>query len=196
MATQTRTATKRTHRSAQRIAAEREARRRKLLLAGSVAAAVVGHSLDFHSAKTAPDQSYRTLNPGEEFSYSFVAKYPGAYMYHCGTPPILMHLGAGMYGSMIVDPKEGWSPAQEITLVQSEYYLADDGTGTGTMTADYMKMLGNSTSDYCVFNGYANQYADNPIAVEVKAPVRVFVMTPGRMPGRASTWSERSSTVC
>ena len=41
MATQTRTATRRAHRSAQRIAAEREARRRKLLLAGSVAAAAV-----------------------------------------------------------------------------------------------------------------------------------------------------------
>src|SRR5215204_96595 len=44
-------------------------------------AAAIGHSLDFHSAKTSPDQSYRTINPGEELSYSFVAKYPGAYMY-------------------------------------------------------------------------------------------------------------------
>jgi protein-disulfide isomerase len=41
MATQTRTATRRTHRSARRIAAEREAKRRKLLIAGSVAAAAV-----------------------------------------------------------------------------------------------------------------------------------------------------------
>ncbi len=142
-------------------------------------AAAIGHSLDFHSARTSPDQNYRTINPGEELSYSFVAEYPGAYMYHCGTPPILMHIGAGMYGSMIVDPKEGWNPAQEITLVQSEYYLTDDKTGTGTMTTDYMKMVGNGTMDLCIFNGYANQYAENPISVEVNAPIRAFVMNAG-----------------
>ena len=29
-------------------------------------------------------------------------------MYHCGTPPVLMHIGTGMYGAMIVDPKDGY----------------------------------------------------------------------------------------
>ena len=29
--------------------------------------------------------------------------------------------------------------------------------------ADYTKMVGNGTMDYCVFNGYANQYVENPI---------------------------------
>jgi nitrite reductase (NO-forming) len=140
-------------------------------------AARVGHSVDFHSAKTAPDVNYKTINPGETFSWSFTAKYPGAFMYHCGTPPVLMHIGAGMYGAMIVDPIGGWSPAQEIALVQSEIYLADDGSGV--MQPDYTKMLGNGHMDYCVFNGYANQYVENPIQVEVKAPIRVFVVNAG-----------------
>jgi nitrite reductase (NO-forming) len=139
--------------------------------------ASTAHSLDFHSAKTAPDKNYRTIMPGEELSFTFEAKYPGAFMYHCGTPPILMHIGAGMYGAMIVDPKEGWSPAQEFAFVQSEYYLKD--AGNGVMVPDYTKMVGNGTMDYCVFNGYANQYVENPIAVEVKAPIRVFVVNAG-----------------
>lgn len=140
-------------------------------------AAATGHSLDFHSAKTAPNESYRTLQPGEELNYQFQVKYPGVYMYHCGTPPILMHLGSGMYGAMIVDPKEGWVPAQEFGIVQSEFYLhvEDDRT----MTPDYGKMVGYGNMDFCVFNGYANQYVDNPIAVEIKAPIRVFVMNAG-----------------
>jgi nitrite reductase (NO-forming) len=141
------------------------------------AAARVGHSVDFHSAKTAPDVNYKTINPGESYSWSFTAKYPGAFMYHCGTPPVLMHIGAGMYGAMIVDPIGGWSPAQEIALVQSEFYLADDGSGI--MQPDYTKMLGHGNMDYCVFNGYANQYVENPIQVEVKAPIRVFVVNAG-----------------
>jgi len=72
------------------------------------------HSLDTHAAKTPPETNYKNLKPGEEFTWSFVASTPGAYLYHCGTPPVLLHIGAGMYGAMIVDPKEGWSPAQEL----------------------------------------------------------------------------------
>jgi nitrite reductase (NO-forming) len=98
-------------------------------------------------------------------------------MYHCGTPPALMHIGAGMYGAMIVDPREGWAPAQEIAIVQSEIYLSDEGSDV--MQPDYTKMVGHGNMDYCVFNGYANQYVENPIAVEVKAPIRVFVVNAG-----------------
>jgi nitrite reductase (NO-forming) len=141
--------------------------------------ALIGHSLDFHSAKVSPDEHYRTLLPGEELSYSFVPKYPGVYMYHCGTPPILMHIGAGMFGAMIVDPKEGWEPAQEFALVQSEYYLVDDGTGTGVKSPDYTKMMGNGIMDHVVFNGYANQYVDNPIAIRMNETVRLFVQNSG-----------------
>jgi nitrite reductase (NO-forming) len=140
-------------------------------------AARIGHSLDFHSAKTPPEVNYKTINPGETLSWSFTPKYPGTFMYHCGTPPALMHIGAGMYGAMIVDPKGGWSPAQELAIVQSEIFLKDDGSGV--FQPDYTKMVGNGTMDYCVFNGYANQYVENPINVEVKAPIRMFVVNAG-----------------
>jgi nitrite reductase (NO-forming) len=139
--------------------------------------AVTGHSVDFHSAKTAPDKNYRTIMPGQSLEFSFPAKYPGVFMYHCGTPPALMHIGAGMYGVMVVDPKEGRSPAQELVLVQSDFYLKDGGDGV--MVADYTKMIGNGAMDFCVFNGYANQYVENPIDVEVKAPIRMFVLNAG-----------------
>jgi len=141
--------------------------------------ALIGHSLDFHSARVSPDDRYRTISQGEELSYTFDAQYPGVYMYHCGTPPILMHLGAGMYGAMIVDPKEGWSPAREFAFVQSEFYPTDDGTGTGTQVSNYVAMLGNGMPSMAVFNGYANQYAENPIPCAVGEPIRVFVMNAG-----------------
>jgi nitrite reductase (NO-forming) len=141
--------------------------------------ALIGHSLDFHSAKVSPDDKYRTILPGEELSYTFTPKYPGVYMYHCGTPPILMHIGAGMFGAMIVDPKEGWEPAQEFSLVQSELYLVDDGTGSGHMSPDYTKMMGHGAMDHVVFNGYANQYVDNPIKIRMNETVRVFVQNSG-----------------
>ncbi len=139
--------------------------------------ASTAHSVDFHSAKTPPEVNYKTILPGESFSWSFPATTPGCYMYHCGTPPVLMHIGAGMYGAMIVDPKEGWSPAQEFIFVQSELYLKE--SETDVMVPDYTLMTGHGAPTYVVFNGYANQYVDNPIPINVGELVRVFVMNAG-----------------
>jgi nitrite reductase (NO-forming) len=140
-------------------------------------AAITAHSVDFHSAQTPPNVNYKTIMPGEEFSWSFKPRHAGAFMYHCGTPPVLMHIGSGMYGAMIVDPAEGWSPAQELILVQSDFYLAEGENGV--MVPDYTKMLGNGNMDYVVFNGYANQYVENPIKVKVGEPIRIFVVNAG-----------------
>ena len=141
--------------------------------------ASITHSLDTHAARTPPNASYRNLQPGEEMAWGFVAKTPGAYLYHCGTPPILMHIGVGMYGAMIVDPKDGWPPAQELCLVQSDFYLKDDEQGSGAKVADYTKMLGHGAMDYVAFNGHASQYVDEPIPVRVGEPIRIFVVNAG-----------------
>ncbi|MDQ3541805.1 MAG: multicopper oxidase domain-containing protein [Chloroflexota bacterium] len=135
------------------------------------------HSLDFHSARVNPERGYRNLAPGEEFQWSFHAKYPGAYMYHCGTAPVLMHIAAGMYGAMIVDPKEGWSPAQELVFVQSEFYVMEGEGGVMVPDADNLFSMGNM--NYVTFNGYANQYVEHPIKVVVGEPIRIFVVNCG-----------------
>jgi len=135
------------------------------------------HSLDTHAAKTPPEINYRNLQPGEEFTWSFVAKVPGAYMYHCGTPPVLLHIGAGMYGAMIVDPKEGWSAARELILVESEFYFQSGDDPVKVPSLDTM-LLG-SFMDHVVFNGHASQYVDNPIPIRVGEPVRIFVVNAG-----------------
>jgi nitrite reductase (NO-forming) len=139
--------------------------------------ATTAHSLDFHSAQTPPNVNYKTILPGEEFSWSFTPKYSGAFMYHCGTPPVLMHIGAGMYGAMIVDPKEGWPDAQELVFVQSDFYLMDGENGI--TVPDYTKMLGSGAMDYVVFNGHANQYVDTPIVVKAGEPIRIFLVNAG-----------------
>jgi nitrite reductase (NO-forming) len=135
------------------------------------------HSLDTHAAKTPPETNYRNLQPGEEFTWSFVAKVPGAYMYHCGTPPVLLHIGAGMYGAMVVDPRAGWSPAQELILVQSEYYFEDGDTPVKLPSIGKMMALG--TMNHVVFNGHSSQYVDNPIPIRVGEPVRIFLVNAG-----------------
>ncbi len=52
----------------------------------------MAHSIDFHSALAPPNVAYQSIAPGMSIHFSWVAKYPGAFLYHCGTPPVLMHI--------------------------------------------------------------------------------------------------------
>jgi len=134
------------------------------------------HSIDFHASLVAWNDEMRSINPGEELVYEFVAKYAGVYMYHCGTAPALMHIANGMIGMIIVEPEGGLPPVDhEFALVQSEWYL-----GAQNATIDLNKASAGAPSpDFVVFNGVANQYLDNPIQVPVGETVRVFVLNAG-----------------
>lgn len=135
------------------------------------------HSIDFHAAQVAPDVAYRSINPGQKLSFSFVALVPGAFIYHCGTPPVLQHIGNGMYGAIIVDPAQPLPPADvSYVLVQGEWYAAQaEGT---LMVGDYQKML-NVTPDEVVFNGIAFQYKDHPLPAKVGQRIRLYVINAG-----------------
>ena len=138
----------------------------------------VPHSLDFHSAEVNPGKRYADLAPGKSMRYRFVAKHPGVYMYHCATQPVLMHTGAGMVGMFVVKPKNLAPVDKELWLLQQEYYIGDPGKD-----ADMAKMQAK-TPDVIAFNGYANQYKDNPIDVKVGEKVRMYVLNAG-----PSIWS-------
>ena len=66
----------------------------------------LGHSIDFHASKVAWNDEMRTIQPGESLVYQYEAKHAGVYMYHCGTPPALHHVGNGMFGAIIIDPPD------------------------------------------------------------------------------------------
>jgi nitrite reductase (NO-forming) len=136
------------------------------------------HSIDFHSARIPMNVAFRTIGPGEELRFEFVAKDPGAYMVHCGTPPVLMHIMQGMYLPIIVDPAEGWGTRvdREFVLVQSEFY-AKEGKD-GVLGPDWAAAQAKQAS-YVVFNGRANQYQAHPLTVGVGDRVRFFVVNAG-----------------
>ena len=134
------------------------------------------HSVDFHASQVAWNDEMTSINPGEEKLYEWRADYAGVWMYHCGTAPALHHIANGMYGMVIVEPKGGFKPVdKEIALVQSEWYLGQQGQPVDLTKAS----SGNPAPDYVVFNGVANQYKDNPIAVATGGSVRIFVLDAG-----------------
>ena len=136
----------------------------------------VPHSMDFHAAQIDPKIAFRSVPKGQSVSFKFTPKWAGAFMYHCGTAPVLMHLGSGMYGAIIVSPREGLPAAKEFVIVQSEFYLAE--AMNGLRAFDYQKMLG-TLPDFVVFNGRPNQYINDPIKVKVGDRVRFWLVNAG-----------------
>lgn len=136
----------------------------------------IPHSMDFHAAQIDPKVAFRSVAPGQPVSYTFRARYPGAFLYHCGTSPVLMHIGSGMVGAVIVDPPSPLPPAKEFVLVESEYYLG--AAAGGVLPFDYTKMLA-TLPDYVVFNGRPSQYMTAPIKVKVGDRVRFYVVNAG-----------------
>ncbi|HEX5148566.1 MAG TPA: multicopper oxidase domain-containing protein, partial [Candidatus Limnocylindrales bacterium] len=115
------------------------------------------HSIDFHASQVAWNDEMTSINPGEEKLYEWTADYAGVWMYHCGTPPTLHHIANGMYGMVIVEPKEGLPKVDnEFALVQSEWYLGPQGQPVSLTKA----AAAAPAPDYVVFNGVANQYVD------------------------------------
>ena len=138
---------------------------------------MMAHSIDFHAAQTPWSVNYQPVAPGKSYSFTWKANYPGAFLYHCGTPPVMEHMANGMYGAIIVDPANGWAtPAQEYVLVQSEFYTQRNSDGTYSLSTT--KMMQNMP-DYVVFNGYASQYTQSPLTVKTGQRIRLFVVNAG-----------------
>jgi len=85
------------------------------------------HSMDFHAAVVDVLDEFESVKPGDSKHFKFTARHPGVFMYHCGSANMAQHIAKGMFGIIIVDPKEGYSaeypkPDREYVLIQSQYF--------------------------------------------------------------------------
>ena len=97
------------------------------------------HAMDFHAAQVSVLDEFAPVKPGESKHFTFEAKVPGVFMYHCGASPMVQHIARGMYGVIIVAPKDGYSkaypkPDREYVLIQSQYF--PDVENVGAMLGD------------------------------------------------------------
>lgn len=135
------------------------------------------HSIDFHAAMVNPADKYKSINPGETISFMWTANYPGVFMYHCGTPMVLLHMISGMVGMVIVDPRDGFPGKVDTSfaIVQNEYYMQQSGSVYLADTAAAMR----KQPKYVAFNGKINQYAIHPIHVKTGARIRLYFLNAG-----------------
>jgi nitrite reductase (NO-forming) len=143
------------------------------------------HSMDFHAAMVSPQDKYRSVAPGQTIEFEFTPNYPGVYMYHCGTPMVLEHIASGMYGMVIVEPRNGYPTKadHEYAVVQSEFYTRLDPQrrkidGVPLYVLDTERVRAKAPT-YTVFNGRYNGLVDHPFPAKPGERVRLFVLNVG-----------------
>ncbi|HEY9398075.1 MAG TPA: multicopper oxidase domain-containing protein [Burkholderiales bacterium] len=96
------------------------------------------HSIDFHAGRFDVLTEFEAIKPGDTHQFTFKAEHPGVWMYHCGADSMSEHISRGMYGVVIVDPKEGYTkdfpkPDREYVLVHGD--LFEEGASAEQRTA-------------------------------------------------------------
>jgi FtsP/CotA-like multicopper oxidase with cupredoxin domain len=123
------------------------------------------HTMHFHGIHPAemdgvPEVGRGMISPGESFVYEFDADPYGLHLYHCHVGPLAEHIARGLYGTFIVDPKDGRPAADELVMVMHGYNTTFDGEGNQL---------------YAV-NGIPFHYMHEPIQVRRNELVRVYLV--------------------
>lgn len=139
----------------------------------------IGHSIDFHAGALAPDGPMRTIAPGESLVYEYTATRAGIWMYHCSTDPMSTHIAAGMHGAVIIEPAELDPVDRQYVVVQSEVYLAGEAHSAEEAEELDADKIAQGRHDRTVFNGIADQYAQERFGAQVGERVRFWVMDAG-----------------
>ena len=85
------------------------------------------HTHGIHSARMDGVPGAGEIAPGETFTYDFIAEPFGTHLYHCHSLPLAQHIHRGLYGAMIIDPKQGRPEANEMVMVMNAFDTNFDG---------------------------------------------------------------------
>ncbi len=138
---------------------------------------MMSHNIDLHAAMGPGGGAASSVTlPGHTSVFSFKAMHAGLFIYHCATPPVPMHIANGMYGLILVQPKEGFPPVdKEYYIMQSEFYTTGNYGDPGLQQFDLQKALAENPT-YVVFNGSVGALTGtNALTAEEGQKVRLYV---------------------
>jgi FtsP/CotA-like multicopper oxidase with cupredoxin domain len=123
------------------------------------------HTIHFHGMHPyemdgVPGAGPGVIRTGERFTYEFDAEPFGLHLYHCHVFPLARHIAKGLYGTFIVDPKQGW-PA-----VDHEFVMVMNG-----IDVDF-----DDENDFYAVNTIPFHYQKHPIPIKVGEQVRIFLV--------------------
>lgn len=143
------------------------------------------HSLHMHSIHPGEMDGVEgkgIVAPGQNFTYEFVAQPFGVYPYHCHVSPVADHISRGLYGMLIIDPKEPRPQMKELAMTMNGYDFNYDMEGPAFIpTAE--EAVNNEMPDveerdnelYSV-NGKAFDYVNHPIELVAGEEYRIYLV--------------------
>ncbi len=135
------------------------------------------HNIDLHAVNGPGGGAAASLTaPGHTSVFSFKALNPGLYVYHCATAPVAMHVANGMYGLILVEPKEGLPKVDhEYYLMQGDFYTQGANGEQGLQPFSMAKTI-DEKPEYVVFNGaVGSTVGDKALTAKNGETVRLFV---------------------
>ena len=131
-----------------------------MLRVNFVNAGVHPHTIHFHGIHPpSMDGVFDVVPSGGRFTYEFEARPAALQLYHCHSTPLKKHIHKGLYGALIIDPKEQRAPAQELVMVMNGYDTDGDGS-----------------NNFYTVNGRTFYYARYPITVKRSQLVRIYLV--------------------
>jgi FtsP/CotA-like multicopper oxidase with cupredoxin domain len=122
------------------------------------------HTIHWHGIHPAaqdgvPGIGAGQLGPGERTVYEFDAEPFGLHLYHCHVRPLADHIAKGLYGALVIDPKQGRPEADEMVMVMHGFDTNFD----------------RANEIYAV-NGIGFAYMDPPVRVTRGELVRIYLV--------------------
>jgi manganese oxidase len=118
------------------------------------------HTIHFHGIHPPNmDGVFEVVQPRQTFVYEFDAEPFGLQLYHCHSVPLKRHIHKGLYGTFIIDPKQGRPPAREFVMMMNAFDTDFDG----------------ENEVYSV-NTVAFHYQKHPIPVRLNELVRIYLV--------------------
>lgn len=134
------------------------------------------HNIDLHAVTGPGGGAAQTLiAPGNEATFTFKALQSGLYVYHCATAPVGMHVANGMYGLIMVEPKEGMPKVdKEYYVMQGDFYTEGNYRAPGLQNFDMQKAIDEKPT-YVLFNGADGALTGaNSLNAKANEKVRMF----------------------
>ncbi len=148
-------------------------------------AAPVSSNSNGNNMKSTGDVFYDSgmISPGKSFTYEFVAQPYGVYPYHCHVNPVADHINRGLYGMMIIDPKEPREQMVEMVMTMNGYDMDYDLEGI-VAPPSMAEIRGEEEreeeeerdNEIYTVNGKAFDYMDNPIPLNVGQKYRIYLL--------------------
>jgi manganese oxidase len=118
------------------------------------------HTMHFHGIHPGNmDGVFEVIEPRQTFTYEFDAEPFGLQLYHCHAVPLKRHIHKGLYGTFIIDPKQGRPPAKEMVMVMNGFDTNFD----------------NDNEVYAV-NSVGFHYQKHPIPVKLNETIRIYLV--------------------